>query len=136
VRHIFIPPGQNVAGNLQVLQRLGYVVRRERRYKRQGQRFLHHDNAPSHTSPVMQQFLADADTNIPVIIQPPHSPDLAPGDFSDVSYHENGPQCVTFYNKRVYQMEWDGRPPEDVKSRLYPVFPTMVGLLEQASARA
>jgi hypothetical protein len=28
----------------------------------------------------MQQFFADADTNIPVITQPPHSPDLAPSD--------------------------------------------------------
>jgi hypothetical protein len=35
---------------------------------RQGQWFMHHDNAPSHTSLV-------------VITQPPHSPDLAPSDF-------------------------------------------------------
>jgi transposase len=45
---------------------------------RQGQWFLHHDNAPSHTSPVLQQFLAEK--NIHVITQPPYSSDLAPCD--------------------------------------------------------
>jgi hypothetical protein len=41
--------------------------------------FLHHDNAPSHTSLVVQQFLAKE--NIPVITQPPYSPDLTPSEF-------------------------------------------------------
>jgi hypothetical protein len=45
------------------------AVRKKRRDKRQGQRFLYHDNAPSHTSLVVQQFLAEK--NIPVITQPP-----------------------------------------------------------------
>ena len=36
-------------------------------------------DAPSHTSLVVQQFLAEK--SIPVITQPPHSPDLAPSDF-------------------------------------------------------
>jgi hypothetical protein len=36
-------------------------------------------NAPSHTSLVVQQFLAEK--FIPVITQPPYSPDLAPSDF-------------------------------------------------------
>jgi histone-lysine N-methyltransferase SETMAR len=44
-----------------------------------GQWFLHHDNAPSRTSLVVQQFLAEK--NIPVITQPLYSPDLAPSDF-------------------------------------------------------
>jgi len=35
--------------------------------------------APSHTLPVVQQFLAEK--SIPVITQPPYSPDLAPSDF-------------------------------------------------------
>jgi hypothetical protein len=35
--------------------------------------------APSHTSLVVQQFLAEK--SIPVITQPPCSPDLAPSDF-------------------------------------------------------
>jgi hypothetical protein len=49
------------------------------RDKWQKEWFLHHDNAPSHTSLVLQQFLAEK--TIPVITQPPHSPDLAPSDF-------------------------------------------------------
>jgi len=36
-------------------------------------------NAPSHTSLVVQQFLAEK--SIPVITQPPYSPHLAPSDF-------------------------------------------------------
>jgi len=41
--------------------------------------FLHHDNARSHTSLVVQQFLAEK--SILVITQQPYSPDLAPSDF-------------------------------------------------------
>jgi hypothetical protein len=44
--------------------------------KWQGQWFLHYDNAPSHTSLVVQQFLAEK--NMPVSTQPPYFPDLAP----------------------------------------------------------
>jgi transposase len=65
---------------MQVLQRLRDAVRRKRRDEWQGQRFLHHDNAPSHTSLVVQQFRVAE--NIPVIIQPPHSPDLAPSSLA------------------------------------------------------
>ncbi|PNF41831.1 hypothetical protein B7P43_G16624, partial [Cryptotermes secundus] len=67
-----------VTGHFYV-QRLRNAVRRMRRDKWQGQRFLHHDNAPSHTLLVVQQFLAEK--NIPVITQPPYSPDLTPSDF-------------------------------------------------------
>ncbi|KDR09008.1 hypothetical protein L798_01401, partial [Zootermopsis nevadensis] len=41
--------------------------------------FLHYDNALSHTSLVVQQFLAEK--SIPIITQPPYSLDLAPSDF-------------------------------------------------------
>jgi hypothetical protein len=44
----------------------------------QEQRFLHDDDAPSNTSLIVQQLLAQK--NIPVITQPPRPPDLAPGD--------------------------------------------------------
>jgi len=57
--------------DVQVLQRL--------RDKWQGEWFLHHDNAPSSTSLVVLQLLAEK--SIPVITQPPYSPDLAPSDF-------------------------------------------------------
>jgi hypothetical protein len=81
VHHEFVPPGQSVTGHfyVKVLQRLRDAVRRKRGDKWHGQWFLHHDNAPSHTSLVVQQFLAEK--NIPVITQPPYSPDLAPSDF-------------------------------------------------------
>jgi len=45
----------------------------------QGECLLHHDNASSHTSLVVQQFLAEK--SIPVITQTPYSPDYAPSDF-------------------------------------------------------
>jgi len=41
--------------------------------------FLHHDNAPSHTSLVVQHFFAEK--SIPVFIQPPYSLDLTSIDF-------------------------------------------------------
>jgi histone-lysine N-methyltransferase SETMAR len=40
---------------------------------------LHHDNAPSHTSVLTQQFLAKYKKA--VIPHPPYSPDLTPCDF-------------------------------------------------------
>jgi hypothetical protein len=64
---------------VQVLQRLCDSFRRKRRDKWQEEWFLHHDNAPSHTSIVVQQFLAEK--SIVVITQPPYCPDLAPSDF-------------------------------------------------------
>jgi hypothetical protein len=46
---------------------------------RTGPRVLHHDNVPSHKAHSMQCFLAKH--SIPVIQQPPYSPDLVPCDF-------------------------------------------------------
>jgi histone-lysine N-methyltransferase SETMAR len=81
VHREFVPRGQTVASHfcVQVLQRFRDAVRRKQLNKGQGQRFLHHDNTPSHTSLVVQQFLAEK--NIPVITELPNSPDLAPSDF-------------------------------------------------------
>jgi len=81
VHHEYVPPGQIVNGHLyvQVLQRLRDAVRRKQHDKWQGEWFLHHDNALSHTSLVVQQFLAEK--SIPVITQPPYSLDLAPSHF-------------------------------------------------------
>jgi hypothetical protein len=69
----------DIDGLVQVLQRLHEAVHRKQHDKWQGQWFLHHDNAPSHTSLVVQQFFAKK--NIPVITQPPYSLDLTPSDF-------------------------------------------------------
>ena len=41
---------------------------------------MHHDNAPAHTSHLVQQFLAKHGTTAQ-LQQPPYSPDLAPCDF-------------------------------------------------------
>jgi histone-lysine N-methyltransferase SETMAR len=40
---------------------------------------LHHDNAPAHSSHLIQSFLAKC--GIPVVCQAPYSPDMAPCDF-------------------------------------------------------
>jgi len=40
---------------------------------------LHHDNAPCHTAISVIEFLAKK--GIPVVPQPPYSPDLSPCDF-------------------------------------------------------
>ena len=44
---------------------------------------LYHDNAHSHTSLCVREFLAKH--NVGMLPQPPHSPDLAPADLSIVS---------------------------------------------------
>jgi len=46
---------------------------------RDGDWILHHDNAPAHTSHLLQQFLAKHGTA--QLQQLPYSPDLAPCDF-------------------------------------------------------
>ena len=81
VHNEFVPPGRTVNGHfyVEVLQRLRDADRRKRRDKWQGEWFLHHDNASSHTSLVVKQLLAEK--SIPAITQPPYSPDLAPSDF-------------------------------------------------------
>jgi hypothetical protein len=40
---------------------------------------LHHDNAPAHSSHLIQSFLVKH--GIPVVCQAPYSPDMAPCDF-------------------------------------------------------
>jgi hypothetical protein len=80
----FLPPGQTVNGKFycEVLKRLRESIRRKRPDKWKNKNwFLHHDNAPAHTSLVVRQFLVSKNTT--VIPHPhPYSPDLAPCDFS------------------------------------------------------
>jgi transposase len=45
-----------------------------------GNWILHHDNAPTHTSHLVKQFLAKNGTAL--LQQPPYSPDLTPRHFS------------------------------------------------------
>jgi len=66
---------------VEVLRRLRETVRRKRPEKwRDSDWILHHGNAPAHTSHLVQQFLAKHGTA--QLQQPPHSPGVAPSDFS------------------------------------------------------
>ena len=78
----FVPPGQTVNHQfyLKVLKRLHDSVWTKRpEMWSSSDWFLHHDNAPVHTSLSVQQFLAK--NNMMVIPHPPYSPNLAPCDF-------------------------------------------------------
>jgi len=80
----FETPGQTVNGKFycEVLKWLREGIRRKRPDKwKKNNWFLHHDNAPAHTSLVVRQFLTSK--NITVILHPhPYSPDLAHATFS------------------------------------------------------
>ncbi|KMQ92061.1 histone-lysine n-methyltransferase setmar-like protein [Lasius niger] len=76
VHREFVPAGQTVNGQfyVEVLERLRLKVRRVRR-EIVDTWILHHDNAPSHTSLRVREFLAKH--NVATLPQPPYSPDLA-----------------------------------------------------------
>jgi len=76
----FVPPGQTVNQTFyrQVLERLRNRVARVRPGIARTW-MLHHDNAPCHTVVSINGFLAEK--SIPVVPQPPYSPDLSPCDF-------------------------------------------------------
>jgi len=62
------------------VRRLRESIHRKQPEKwRDGDWILHHDNAPAHTSHLVQQVLAKHGTA--QLQQPPYSPDLAPCDF-------------------------------------------------------
>ena len=66
---------------VEVLKRLRDVVRRKRsRFWTSGDWLLYHDNAPTHSSNLVQQFLAKH--KIVQLRQPPYSPEIAPCGFS------------------------------------------------------
>ena len=65
---------------VEVLKRLRDAVRRKRpRFWSSVDWLLHHDNAPAHSSNLVQQFLAKH--KIVQLRQPPYSPDIARCDF-------------------------------------------------------
>ena len=82
VHHEYPPDGQTINQEFypEVLRRLCESFRRKRPEKwRDGDWILYHDNAPAHTSHLVQQFLAKYGTA--QLRQPPYSPHLAPCDF-------------------------------------------------------
>jgi len=82
VHHEYAPPGQTITKEyyIEVLRRLRDAVRRKRSNLWASDDWhLHHDNAPAHSSRLVQGFLAKH--RITQVSQPPYSPDLAPCDF-------------------------------------------------------
>ena len=82
VHHEYTPNGQTINKEfyVEVLQHVCESVRWKRLDKwHDGEWILHHNNAPAHTSHLVQQFLAKHGTA--QLQQPPYSPDLTPRDF-------------------------------------------------------
>lgn len=82
VHHEYAPHGTTITKEYyqEVLRRLRDAVRRKRPdLWATGSWKLHHDNAPAHSSHLIQNFLTKHST--PVVRQPPYSPDMAPCDF-------------------------------------------------------
>ena len=95
---------------------------------------LHHDNAPCHTAISVIEFLAKK--GIPVVPQPPYSPDLSPCDFflfPKLKFYLRGRHFGTLENiekavtdqlkaipvndyQRCYE-EWEQRPRRCVDSQ-------------------
>jgi len=75
-----VPPGQTANRNLywEDLERLKRMVARVRPGIARTW-MMHHDNAPCHTVVSINEFLAEK--SIPVVPQPPYSPDLSSCDF-------------------------------------------------------
>ena len=83
VHHKYAPQGQTVTKQYYegVLCHLRNGVRRKRPDLWAEETWqLHHDNAPAHSSHLIQGFFL-AKHNIPLIRQAPYSPDMAPCDF-------------------------------------------------------
>jgi hypothetical protein len=72
-----------------------------------------------------KQFLAEK--SIPVITQPPYSPDLAPSDFWLFPSLKMGLKGTRF----AKDIECDNQTPGGSKRSLLPVLPTMAGSMEQ-----
>jgi len=81
VRAEFVPRNTTVNSEYYkgLLEHLRNSVCRKQPEKWANGFILHHDNAPCHTSFLVQQFLSNK--NITVCPLPPYSPDLAPCDF-------------------------------------------------------
>jgi len=80
VHHKYAPPGHTITKDyyIEFLRRLRDAVRRKRLWA-SGDWHLHQDNAPAHSSALVQTFLVKH--RITQVSQPPYSPDLAPCDF-------------------------------------------------------
>jgi hypothetical protein len=87
---LYAPQGRTVTKDYYegVLCRLRNALRRKRPDLWAAKSWqLHHDNAPAHSSHLIQGFLAKR--NIPLIRHAPYFPDMAPCDFLAVPQTEN-----------------------------------------------
>ncbi|GFW09975.1 uncharacterized protein TNCV_4207401 [Trichonephila clavipes] len=76
VHHEYADTGQTINNYVEVLKRLRNAIRRKRpQLWESGDWLLHHDNAPAHTSNLVQQYLSKH--SIAQLRQPPYSPDIA-----------------------------------------------------------
>jgi hypothetical protein len=81
VHHSYAPEGQTINKKyyLEVICHLCDAVRCKRLDLWASRKWqLHHDNAPAHSSHLIDSFLAKH--SIPVVLQAPDSPDMAPCD--------------------------------------------------------
>jgi transposase len=82
VHYSYAPEGQTINKEyyLEVIRHLRDAVRHKRLDLWASRNWqLHHDNAPAHSSHLIQSFLAKH--GIPVVCLDPYSPDMAPCDF-------------------------------------------------------
>jgi hypothetical protein len=82
VHHSYASEDQtfNKEYHLEVIHHLRYAVRRKRPDLWASHNWhLHHDNAPAHSSHLIQSFLVKH--SIQIVCQAPNSPDMAPCDF-------------------------------------------------------
>ena len=82
VHHEYVPTGQTINKEyyVQILKRLREAVKRKRpHFWSSGDWLLLHDNAPAHSSNLVQQFLSKH--SIASLRQPPYSSDIALCDF-------------------------------------------------------
>ena len=78
----FVPPKTTVTGNYYasvIKSNLLLAIKRKRPQLMRSGILLHHDNAPSHSSPVVLDTIKELD--IEILPHPPYSPDLAICDF-------------------------------------------------------
>jgi hypothetical protein len=138
VPHEFLLQGQavNLWYYLEVLKCLRENVRRKRpQLCRKNSWFLHDDNVPAHALLPIREFLAN--TNTPMLPQPPYSPDLAPADFliSQTAIHFER-TMISDYSKDYRKFE-DGTTcdPEKGIQGLFPEVAGVLGVLHQCSSR-
>ena len=125
----FVPPGQTVNQTfyLQVLECLrNRAVRVCREIANVW--FLQHNNAPSHTSFAVREFLAQH--NITTLPHPPYSPDLALCNFFFIPQAQNPPQRTSFWDSWNHPGSCDEGFEQHIRWRLSALLWRVAAILE------